>query len=63
MSSEPTYKSCGISDEILDGIHPKETTPLEEMSPENGEKKKEKPCYISDDILDGIHPKNDIVAN
>ena len=58
-----SYKSCGIPDEILDGIHPKTTTPSEEMSSENGEKKEAKRFYISDDILDGIHPKNDIVAN
>ena len=63
MSSEPTYKSCGISNEILDGIHPKTTTPSKDLSSKNWEKQEEQTFYISDDILDGIHPKNDIVAN
>ena len=63
MSSKQTYKSCGIPDEILDGIHPKNITPPEEASSKSGEKKKENPCYIPDDILDGIHPKGEIVSN
>ena len=38
MSSEATYQFCVISDEILDGIYPKNMPPPEEKSFENARK-------------------------
>ena len=57
MSYEGTYKSCGIPDEILDGIFPKEMTQPEQTTSETEEKKDGKPCEITDDTLDGKHTK------
>jgi hypothetical protein len=57
MSYEATYKSCGIPDEILDGIFPKEMTHPEQKSSETEEKKNGNPCEITDETLDGKYPK------
>jgi hypothetical protein len=55
MSYEGTYKSCGIPDEILDGIFPKEMTQPEQKSSETEKKKIGKPCEITNDTFDGKH--------
>ena len=57
MSYESTHKSCGIPDEILDGIFPKEMTQPEQTSSETEGKKNGRPCEITDDTLDGKHTK------
>ena len=44
MSWEAAYKSCGIPDEILDGIFPKEMIQTDQNASEKEEKKKKKPC-------------------
>jgi hypothetical protein len=57
MSYESTYKSCGTTDETMDGIFPKEMTQPEQKSSETEEKKNGKPCKITDDTLNEKHPK------
>ena len=52
MSWEAAYKSCGIPDEILDGIFPEEMIQTDQNASEKEEKKKKKPCEKADDTLD-----------
>jgi hypothetical protein len=53
MSSNK-FQAFGISDEILNGIHPKTTVAAEQKWKNTGENN----FYgISADILDGIHPR------
>ena len=54
MSQETTYKSCGIPDEILDGIFPIDMTQPELKLPETEKEKNEEPCKITGD---GKYPK------
>ena len=51
--SSYTFKNLNISDDILDGIHPKTTEPDDQ----NKANTRENYYGIPADILDGIHPK------
>ena len=47
MKQYIAYKSCGIPDKVLDGIHSTDTTLPEETSSENGKEKKVKPMQYN----------------
>ena len=57
MSWEAAYKSCGIPDEILDGIFEKEMIEPDQKSSETEEKKNENPCEITNETTDGKNVK------
>ena len=63
MSWEAMYKSCGIPDEILDGIFEKEMIQPDQKSSETEEKKNEKPCQTTVETNDEKRKKTRRVSS